>query len=59
VAEWRGRAQFVLALSRELPWPANVTVGWDGGTTSFFEIGENGFPERFDTPVSSDPMRLF
>ena len=59
VNEWRGRAQIVLALSREMRWPDTVTVGWDGSSTSFFEIGDSGLPERFETGFQSDPMRLF
>lgn len=59
VSEWRGKAQLVLALSREMSWPQSVTVGWDGVATSFFEVGNEGLPERFDSVFSAEPMRLF
>jgi replicative DNA helicase len=57
VDEWRGKAQLVLALSREMHWPAHVNVGWEGASTTFFEIGGAGdtLPER----LSENPMRLF
>ncbi len=59
VNEWRGKAQLVLALSREMHWPAHVNVGWEGASTTFFEIGGEGdtgaLPDRF----SENPMRLF
>ncbi len=59
VNEWRGKAQLVLALSREMHWPAHVNVGWDGNSTTFFEIGDvadvSDLPDRF----AENPMRLF
>jgi replicative DNA helicase len=58
VNEWRGRAQLVLALSRETHWPAHVTVGWDGNSTSFYEIGDGRETEALPD-FSSNPMRLF
>lgn len=62
VSEWRGKAQLVLALSREMHWPAHVNVGWEGASTTFYEIGGTGdgdadafVAERF----ADNPMRLF
>lgn len=59
VNEWRGKAQLVLALSREMQWPAHVTVGWDGNSTSFFETGESRLPDRFADDFRKEPLRLF
>lgn len=58
VNEWRGRAKIVLALSREMRWPDSVDVGWDGATTTFFEIGEE-YSDRYAGEFSGNPMRLF
>lgn len=57
--EWRGKAQIVLALSRESKWPRHVNVGWDGASTTFYETGSDG--ERDEVPSAGfleDPMRL-
>jgi replicative DNA helicase len=60
VNAWRGKAQLVLALSRERDWPAHVDVGWSGASTSFYEMGSDN-PERYEPAqeFSADPMRLF
>lgn len=55
---WKGKAQLVLALSREMRWPQHIDVGWEGKTTSFFETGDN-LPERFEPEHAGNPMRLF
>lgn len=58
--EWKGRAQLVLALARDRQWPSYKTVGWDGNSTSFFEIGRDS-DDRFEPAqeFASNPMRLF
>jgi replicative DNA helicase len=59
VNEWRGKAQIVLALSREMHWPSSVNVGWDGASTTFFEIGGAGEMDALPDRFAENPMRLF
>lgn len=58
VQEHERKAKIVLALSRESQWPRDVDCGWDGATTTFFEIGEMKEPEPMPE-LQADPMRLF
>lgn len=53
-----GRAQIVLALSREAKWPQSKEVGWDGDSTTFYEIGEQHMPELIAAEYAGNPMRL-
>jgi len=59
VAEQQNKAKLVLALSREARWPSDVDVGWDGPTTTFYEIGGAGEAELIRRETVSNPMGLF
>lgn len=59
VNEWLGKAQIVLALSREMRWPQHVDVGWDGASTTFFEIGAENEQTVLPAELRENPLRLF
>lgn len=58
ISNWRGKAQIVLALSRERSWPEKADCGWDGDTTSFYETGADAEVIQHHD-MAGDPMRLF
>ncbi|MEI4482209.1 MULTISPECIES: replicative DNA helicase [unclassified Phyllobacterium] len=61
VADQRDKAKLVLALSREARWPADVDCGWDGPTTTFYEVGSTNFDfDQLARPEAvANPMGLF
>lgn len=61
VGEQRDKAKLVLALSREARWPADVDCGWDGPTTTFYEVGSTNFDfDQLSRPeAAANPMGLF
>lgn len=61
VKDQTNKAKLVLALSRESRWPADVDCGWDGPTTTFYEVGSAGVDfDRLPRPeMSANPMGLF
>lgn len=59
VADQQAKAKLVLALSREARWPADVDVGWDGPTTTFYEVGSmSSEPSSYRNEVLVNPMGL-
>lgn len=60
VDDQKDKAKLVLALSREARWPADVDVGWDGPTTTFYEVGSVNIDfDRLARPMAADPMGLY
>lgn len=59
VKEHERTAKIVLALSRESQWPRDVDLGWDGATTTFFEVGSQNEDDFMRQEFAADPMRLF
>ncbi|NTS31292.1 AAA family ATPase [Phyllobacterium sp. BT25] len=58
VNDQKNKAKLVLALSREANWPAEVEMGWDGPTTTFYETGSAGESELIRREAISNPMAL-
>lgn len=59
VDDQKDKAKLVLALSREARWPADVDVGWDGPTTTFYEVGSMNVDfDRLPRTTTADPLGL-
>lgn len=51
------KAKIVLALSRESRWPRDVDTGWDGATTTFYDLG-GGAELEVAAELAANPMML-